>query len=168
MRAQPLNHVWLFVTPWTVTCQAPLSMQFSRQEFRSGLPCPPPGDLLDPGVEPMCPLSPALQADSCGWATGSPFIVQVTSVIISREMIEWVDEHITIEYNVSIEENENYIHSPGGIFIPPALLSEKSNNKETNLVWIHFCKRKNTKRKILTYTYKHLYVFIWLWIKTCL
>ena len=42
----------LFATPWTVTCQALLSVGFSRQEYWSGLPCPPLGDLLDPGVEP--------------------------------------------------------------------------------------------------------------------
>ena len=44
--------VQLFVTPWTVTCQAPLSMGFSRQEYWSGLPCPPPGDLPNPGTKP--------------------------------------------------------------------------------------------------------------------
>ena len=44
-----LSHVWLFVTPWTVTCQAPLSIDFSRQEYWSGLPFPPPRDLPDPG-----------------------------------------------------------------------------------------------------------------------
>ena len=48
------------VTPWTVACQDPLSMEFSRQEYWSGLPFPPPGDLPDPGIEPR---SPALQAD---------------------------------------------------------------------------------------------------------
>ena len=42
----------LFVTPWTIALQAPLSMEFYRQEYWSGLPCPPPGDLLNPGVEP--------------------------------------------------------------------------------------------------------------------
>ena len=47
------------VTPWTVACQAPLSMGFSRQEY--WLPFPSPGDLPDPGIEPG---SPALQADS--------------------------------------------------------------------------------------------------------
>ena len=40
------------VTPWTVAHQAPLSMEFSRQEYWSGLPWPPPGDLPDPGIEP--------------------------------------------------------------------------------------------------------------------
>ena len=42
----------LFVTPWTVARQAPLSMEFSKQEDWSGLPCPPPGDLPDPGIKP--------------------------------------------------------------------------------------------------------------------
>ena len=48
-------------TPWTVACQAPLSMGFSRQEYGSGLPFPSPRDLPDPGIEHG---SPALQADS--------------------------------------------------------------------------------------------------------
>ena len=52
--------VWLFAAPWTVACQAPLSMGFSRQEYCSGLPCPPPGDLPDPGIEPTSLASPAL------------------------------------------------------------------------------------------------------------
>ena len=47
-----------------VVLQASLSMGFSRQEYWSGLPCLPPGDLSDPGIEPMSPASPALQADS--------------------------------------------------------------------------------------------------------
>ena len=49
--------LWL---PWTVAHQAPLSMGFSRQEYWSGLPCPPPGDLLDPGMEPASLVSPAV------------------------------------------------------------------------------------------------------------
>ena len=55
MCAQSLSRVQLFSTTWTVAHQAPLSMGFSRQGYRSGLPCPPPGDLLDPGVKPMSP-----------------------------------------------------------------------------------------------------------------
>ena len=49
-----------FATPWTVAYQAPLSMKFFRQEHWSGLPFPPPGDLLDPGIESASPVSPAL------------------------------------------------------------------------------------------------------------
>ena len=56
-----LSRVPLFVTPWTVACQAPLSLTFPGQEYWSELPFPPPGDLPDPGKEPG---SPALQADS--------------------------------------------------------------------------------------------------------
>ena len=44
-----------FATPWTVACQAPLSMRFSRQEYWSGLPFPSPGDLPDPGIRPVSP-----------------------------------------------------------------------------------------------------------------
>ena len=54
------SRVQLFATPWTAACQAPLSMRFSRQEYWSGLPCPPPGDLPDPGIETPSPTSAAL------------------------------------------------------------------------------------------------------------
>ena len=54
------SRVQLFVTLWTVAHQAPLSMGFSRQEYCSGLPCPPPGDLPNPGIEPASLMSPAL------------------------------------------------------------------------------------------------------------
>ena len=51
----------LFATPWAIAHQAPVSMGFSRQEYWSGLPCPPPGNLPNPGIEPRFPT---LQADS--------------------------------------------------------------------------------------------------------
>ena len=54
------SHVWLCATPWTVACQAPLSIGFSRQEYWSGIPCPPPGGLPNPGIELMSLKSPAL------------------------------------------------------------------------------------------------------------
>ena len=52
------------MTLQAVARQAPLSMGFSRQENWSGLPCPPPGDLPDPGIEPATPVALALKADS--------------------------------------------------------------------------------------------------------
>ena len=61
------SHVRLFVTPWAVACQAPLSMRFSRQEYWSGLPLPPPGALPNPGIKPG---SPTFQADSGGGGGG--------------------------------------------------------------------------------------------------
>jgi len=54
------SRVWLFVTLWTVAWQVPLSMGFFRQESWSGLPCPSPRDLPDPGVEPTFLVSPSL------------------------------------------------------------------------------------------------------------
>ena len=56
-----LSRVRRFATPWTVVYKAPLSMEFSRQEYWSGLPFPSPGDLPHPGIKPR---SPALQADA--------------------------------------------------------------------------------------------------------
>ena len=58
---QSLTHAQLFVTPWTITLQVPLSMGFPGQEYWSGLPSPSPGDLPDRGFEPRFP---ALQTDS--------------------------------------------------------------------------------------------------------
>ena len=56
--------VQLFATPWTVAHQAPLSMGFPRQEYWSGVPCPPLGDLPNPGIKPTSPASSALQENS--------------------------------------------------------------------------------------------------------
>ena len=61
VKVKSLSRVRFFVTPWTITYQAPPSMEFSRQEYWSGLPFPSPGGLPDPGIEPW---SPALQVDT--------------------------------------------------------------------------------------------------------
>ena len=53
-----LSRVQIFVTPWTLACQAPLYLEFSRQEYWSGLPFPSPGEFPNPGIKPR---SPALQ-----------------------------------------------------------------------------------------------------------
>ena len=52
--------VWLFATLWTVALQVPLSMGFSRQAYWSGMPCPSPGDLPDPGIKSVSLTSPVL------------------------------------------------------------------------------------------------------------
>ena len=54
------SHVQLTVTLWAIAHQTPLSVEFSRQEYRSGLPFPAPEDLPDPGIETVSPASPAL------------------------------------------------------------------------------------------------------------
>ena len=61
MKWSRFSRVWRLVTSWTVGCQAPLSMGFSRQQHWSGLPFPSPDDLPNLGIEPG---SSALQADS--------------------------------------------------------------------------------------------------------
>ena len=62
---ESLSRFRLFATSWTVACQAPLPIGFSRQEYWSGLPFPSPGDIPGSGIEPV---SPALQADSLPWS----------------------------------------------------------------------------------------------------
>ena len=57
--AKSLSRVWLFAPPWTVAHEAPLTMGFPRQIYWSGLPFPSPGDLPDPGIEPMSLMFPA-------------------------------------------------------------------------------------------------------------
>ena len=76
------SHVRFFATPWTVACQAPLSTGFSRQEYWSGKPLPPPGDLPDLGIESR---SPAMQADPL--LSESPGEAQLDKIIddISNE-----------------------------------------------------------------------------------
>ena len=64
-----LSHSWLLVSPWTVTCQAPLSMDFSRQEYSSGLPFPSPGVLPNPGIEHASPAFPGLAGEFFATAT---------------------------------------------------------------------------------------------------
>ena len=70
-----LSHVRLFATLWNIARQAPMSMGFSRQEYCSGLPCHPLGDLPDPGIEPTSLISPALAPPgSTHWLNSSFFI----------------------------------------------------------------------------------------------
>ena len=57
MHTKSLQSCWLFVTLWIVARQAPLSMGLFKKEYLSVLPCPPPGDLPDSGLEPMSPAS---------------------------------------------------------------------------------------------------------------
>ena len=78
--------VWLFATLRTVAQQAPLSMGFSRQEYWSGLPCPPSGGLPDPGIKPV---PPALQVDILPpFHLGSP--TQYCKSTILQKIFDWV------------------------------------------------------------------------------
>ena len=88
------SHVRLFVTLWTLACQAPLSMEISRQDSGSGLPCPPPGDLPDPGIEHASPMSPALQVDSSPTEPPGKPIANLDSVSKSRDITLITKVHI--------------------------------------------------------------------------
>ena len=102
------HHVQLFATPWTVACQAPLSMRFPRQEYWSGLPFPSPGDLPHPGIEPG---SPAYQADSLpSEPTGKPnkqhsvvkylwssLILEITCRKLKRESLNFQFNSVIVE-----------------------------------------------------------------------
>ena len=75
-----VTQVLLFVTPWIVACQVPLSTGLFQQVYLSGLPFPTPGDLPNPWIEPMSPMSPALAGrffttsaiwEALMWNTGS-------------------------------------------------------------------------------------------------
>ena len=97
------SRVQLFATLWTVTHQAPLSMGFSRQEYWSGLPCLSPGELPDPGVEPVSLMSPALagsvfttsatwEAPNKNWQWESRCCSHITLsawVLCRREVPDW-------------------------------------------------------------------------------
>ena len=82
-----ISHVQLFVILWTVACQAPLSMGFSRQEYWSGLPCPPPGDLPNPGWNPCLFCLLHWQAGSLPLAPpGKCLSLELSSVQFSRSV----------------------------------------------------------------------------------
>ena len=77
MHAKSLQSYLILCDPWIVTCQAPLSIGISRKQYWSGLPCPPPGDLPDPGMEPIALMSPALAGGffttSATWEAHLPY-----------------------------------------------------------------------------------------------
>ena len=82
--------VWLFVTPWTVASQAPLSMRLSRQEYWSGLPCPPPGHISDPGIEPKFLMSASLAGNSLPLAVpGKPIYLYIEIYVLAVSCGLW-------------------------------------------------------------------------------
>ena len=91
-----LSRVQLLATLWSVARQAPLSIRFSWQEYRSGLPFPPPGYLLDPGIETA---SPALQADSLPLSHwGKPGVSPILPTFSNGFTESTISDHITITY----------------------------------------------------------------------
>ena len=73
------------MTPWTVAHEVPLSKGFSRQEYWSGLPCPPPGDLPNPGPKPR---SPALQVDYLPFEPPGKMLLDASPVVLAFKEME--------------------------------------------------------------------------------
>ena len=78
------SYVWLFATLWTLVCQAPMSMRFSRQEYWTGLLFPPPGDLPDPGIEPGLLWLRHCRQILYHWATGEASVLLFMDLLKSR------------------------------------------------------------------------------------
>ena len=86
-KVMSLSRVRLCATPWTVACQAPPSMGFSRQEYWSVLPFPSPGDLPDPGIELG---SPTLQADSLPTEPQGNLSILVSSLNYKNVIVDFI------------------------------------------------------------------------------
>ena len=86
------SRVWLFATLWTVAHQAPLSMGFSKKELWSGLPCPPPVHLPNPGTEPASLSSPALAGRFFTTSATWEALNQVLLLLLSRFSCVWLCE----------------------------------------------------------------------------
>ena len=116
--AKSLNRGWFCAMLWAAACQAPLSMGFSRQEYWSGLPCPTPGDLPDPGIEPESLTYPALAGRF--FTTGTTWEPKVLSL---------PQAHLTIPYFLVLLSSSFQPRSlmqyclPARSLVPPARAS---------------------------------------------
>ena len=100
-----LSGVWLFETPWTVARQAPLSMGFPWQEYRSGLPCPPPGDLPDPGIKPSFDC---LQCMRCRFFTAEPPGFTISLERGAKFLLSWKQNSSFQSYLILCKETKNW------------------------------------------------------------
>ena len=95
MRAKSFSCVELFAALWTAACQAPLSIRFSRQEYWSGLPCPPPEDLPNPGIKPTSLMSPTLAGGffttSATWEAQDRFIRAKLRTLVEKKSLSVPD-----------------------------------------------------------------------------
>ena len=95
-----VHHVQLFVTLWTVAHQVPLCMWFSWQEYRSGLPFPPPEDIPNPGIKPKAPAVPALQEDSL---PTEPLTILILGYTLA-EVWQWKPDHLDAGHSCAITQ----------------------------------------------------------------
>ena len=109
------SHV--IATLWTVTRQAPLSVGFSRQEYWSGMPCPPPGDLPDPGIKPESLFSPTLAGGFFTTSTTREALIGYVAVLCRSVMSNSLPPHSYSPSGYSVHGE-----SPGmntGVGCPP-------------------------------------------------
>ena len=100
-----------FVTPWTVAHQCPLSIEISKQEYWRGLPCPPPGDLLDPEIKSRSPVAPAFQADSLPQVPpGKPQHVRVLSMSQQKLPLKENKRWVSPEQEVFTTDHTGHLH----------------------------------------------------------
>ena len=100
-----------FAALWTVACQGPLTVEFSRQEYLSGLLYPPPGDLLNPGIEPR---SPTLQVDSLlAELPGKPILYVCMYVYMSEKAI--APHSSTLAWKIPWTEEPGGLQSMGSL-----------------------------------------------------
>ena len=111
------SHVWLFATLWTVIHQARLSMGFSRQEYWSGLPCPPLGGIPDPGIEPTSLMSQALSGGFFTfWATREALSIHnyrnktSSCSILMLQSLEVKESHIISKQKLLDQWNFSELH----------------------------------------------------------
>ena len=94
------------MTPWTIASQAPLCMEFSRQEYWSVLPSPSPGDLPEPGIEPGSLTSPALASGF--FTTSSTWEALMTSIAIDNTSITWLPHFCFVVRTFKISSLRNF------------------------------------------------------------
>ena len=119
--------VRLFVTLWTAACHAPLSMGSSRQEHWSRLPCPPPGDLPDPGIKPVSLPSPGL--------AGGPLTTSATRGEVLQELAHAATETEKSRHLLSVSWRPGVTHSDSKGLRPGALMSKGWRRWTAQLRW---------------------------------
>ena len=134
-----LSHIWFFVTPWMVAHQAPLSMEFSRQEYWSGFPFPPSRDLPDPQFKPVSLVSSALAGRFfTSVPLGSPCHIIVTCYL--RDLVyvsspPWIPASSPIKWGQYFKapSNFNMLYSTG----VKLLLMSRYSVLKIKLIWCY-------------------------------
>ena len=129
--------------PWIVAYQVPLPMGFSRQEYWIGLPCPSPGDLPDPGIKPVSPVAPALQADSLllsHWGSPEQLLVVSFSRVGHPQSTEIRANRGTMIANVQLQtrKSETFTlcsHPAGMDSFMPFLDKQQQQSRWTSNIW---------------------------------